>query len=376
MAALATAKRSLPSYSHRCSPKKFTQHQLFACLVLKSFLKTDYRGVVAHLTDCPSLVDSLGLNEVPHYTTLQKAAGRLLASTPARRLLDATVEEHLGRRRRVPRTAIDSTGLESTAASSYFVHRRRYVGGPWKMVIYHRYPKIGIVCDVQTHFILAADVGRGPKPDVADFRPLLGAALTRVRIERIAADAGFDSEANHAFAREICRVRSIIPAKHGRPTTKPASGHYRRLMQSRFDLLAYRDRVQIETVMSMLKRRLEGFVRGRNAWSQRRELRLKVLTHNVMLLFQIEVFYRAVLTLLFSSSRSVLFSSNRCGTVSHHFRICAEVSQLNERHYHLSYHALQSTKNHHSLRDRPSIEKCQGKIPSTDHFGVFHIAKL
>jgi Transposase DDE domain len=293
LAALATAKQSLPPYSHRNSPRKFTQHQLFACLVLKNFLKTDYRGVVVHLADCPSLAETLGLVRVPHYTTLQKAARRLLASAPAKRLLDATVREHLGRKRRVARTAIDSTGLESTAASGYFVHRRRYVGGPWKTVVYHRFPKIGIVCDVETHFILAADVGRGPKPDVADFRPLLAAALARVRVERIAADAGFDSEANHAFARHECGVRSIIPAKHGRPTKKPASGHYRRLMQTRFDIAAYRDRIQVETVISMIKRRLEGFVRGRNCWSQRRDLRLKVITHNVMILLTIEVFYRA-----------------------------------------------------------------------------------
>jgi hypothetical protein len=293
LAALATAKRSLPPYSHRNSPRKFTQHQLFACLVLKNFLKTDYRGVVVHLADCPSLAETLGLARVPHYTTLQKAARRLFASAPAKRLLDATVREHLGRKRRVTRTAIDSTGLESTAASGYFVHRRRYIGGPWKTVVYHRFPKIGIVCDVQTHFILAAEVGRGPKPDVLEFRPLLAAALARVRVERIAADAGFDSEANHAFARQKCHVRSIIPAKHGRPTDKPASGHYRRLMQSRFDTAAYRDRVQVETVISMIKRRLEGFVRGRTSWSQRRDLRLKVITHNVMILLTIEVFYRA-----------------------------------------------------------------------------------
>ena len=70
-AALGTAKRALPLYSHRNSPRKFTQHQLFACLVLKSFLKTDYRGVVAHLTDCPSLLGILQLRSVPHYTTLQ-----------------------------------------------------------------------------------------------------------------------------------------------------------------------------------------------------------------------------------------------------------------------------------------------------------------
>lgn len=52
-AALQTAQRELPFYTHPNSPKKFTQHQLFACLVLKNFLKTDYRGVVAHLADHP-----------------------------------------------------------------------------------------------------------------------------------------------------------------------------------------------------------------------------------------------------------------------------------------------------------------------------------
>jgi hypothetical protein len=51
-----------------------------------------------------------------------------------------------------------------------------------------------------------------------------------------------------------------------------------------------------ETVFSMFKRRLEAFLRSRNAWSQRREMRLKVLTHNVMILLRIEVFYTAVLT--------------------------------------------------------------------------------
>lgn len=295
LAALATAEQPLPVYSHRCSPKKFTQHQLFACLVLKSFLKTDYRGVVAHLADCPALVEVLGLREVPHYTTLQKAAGRLLASAPAKRLLDATVRQHLGRRRRVARAAIDSTGLESSAASSYFVNRRRYVGGPWKTVVYHRYPKLGLVCDVETHFILAFQTARGPKVDITEFQPLLVEVLARVSLSRISADAGYDSEANHRFAREACRVRSLIPPTRGRPTTKPASGRYRRLMQTRFDFVAYRDRVQVETVFSMLKRRLEAFLRARTAWSQRRELRLKALTHNIMILFCGEVFYRAIL---------------------------------------------------------------------------------
>ena len=79
--AYATAKDALPKYAHRFSPKKFTQHQLFACLVLKEFLKSDYRGIVGILVDCPNLCAAIGLEHVPHYTTLQKAADRLLKKT-------------------------------------------------------------------------------------------------------------------------------------------------------------------------------------------------------------------------------------------------------------------------------------------------------
>jgi len=94
------AARVLPAYSHQCSPKKFTQHQLFACLVLKAFLKTDYRGVVEHLSDCSDLREAIELKRVPHFTTVQKAAQRLLRSKHIDRLLDETVRRMMGRRRR------------------------------------------------------------------------------------------------------------------------------------------------------------------------------------------------------------------------------------------------------------------------------------
>ena len=82
LAALATARRALPAYSHKCSPKTFTQHQLFSCLVLKNFLKTDYRGVVAHLADHASLARPSDFQAIPHFTTVQKAARRLLKAAP------------------------------------------------------------------------------------------------------------------------------------------------------------------------------------------------------------------------------------------------------------------------------------------------------
>jgi hypothetical protein len=78
----ATACKALPRYAHRFSPRKYTQPQLFACLALKEFLKLDYRGIQQLLRDTPELCAAIDLREVPHWTTLQKAADRLLKKTP------------------------------------------------------------------------------------------------------------------------------------------------------------------------------------------------------------------------------------------------------------------------------------------------------
>ena len=260
--------------------------------MLKNFLKGDYRGVVAHLADHPALVTILDLRLVPHFTTLQKASRRLLRLPKVQRLLESSIRLHFGRRRRVKSSAVDSTGLECSNASPYFVRRRKRITGPWKTVVYHRYPKLGLVCDTSCHFILALHAGRGPRPDVDEFRPLIADAMRRLRLLRTSADAGYDSEPNHCFARS-CGIRTIIPPEHGRPTTKPATGRYRRLMQVRFDREAYHDRCQAETVMSMIKRRQGSHVHGRTYHSQCRDLYLMALTHNVMILVIIKVFYRA-----------------------------------------------------------------------------------
>jgi hypothetical protein len=76
--ALRLAQEALPAYSSKFSRKDFTQHQLFALLALKTFFKTDYRGVVQLLRDFAELRHDLGLDDIPHYSTLCYAAKRLL----------------------------------------------------------------------------------------------------------------------------------------------------------------------------------------------------------------------------------------------------------------------------------------------------------
>lgn len=293
--ALAIGDRALPPYAHRFSPHVYTQAQLFACLVLKTFYKTDYRGITAQLQDHCDLRQALHLSTVPHFTTLQKASQRLLRYSLARRLFRTTVRRFFRRRRRVKRAAFDSTGLECGHRSVYYIRRRNGDAKSWQLVGYSRYAKLEAAIDCASHLLLAVLVGRGPRVDVARFVPLMEATLLDIRPETILADAGYDSEPNHRHAREQRHIRSFMPALTGRPTSKPPSGRYRRQMKQRLNKHygGYGQRWQVETGISMLKRRVATAVNGRSYWSQCRELLLISITYNVMRLYQLQVFYRA-----------------------------------------------------------------------------------
>ena len=293
--AYRTAERTLPAYRHRFSPKKFTQHQLFACLVLKAFMKSDYRGIVAHLIDSPDLSRRIGLKHIPHFTTLQKAAAKLLCQPIANQLLTATVRTL--KKPSIPLAAVDSTGLEAGHVSRYFVRRKRSKQLEMSKTSYYRHwPKLAIVCDCHNHMILSAITTRGPSVDVNQFRKTLNYAVETFTIQHILADAGYDSESNHRYARDEHHIITTIPPKLGRPqlTPKPCKGKYREMMRTAFDKKTYGQRWQVETVFSMIKRNFGETINARNDSAQCREMMLLVLTHNIAVLLLVnELFYRA-----------------------------------------------------------------------------------
>jgi Transposase DDE domain len=283
--ALAAGQRALRCYAHKYSPKKYTQPQLFACLALKTFFRTDYRGITVLLEDLPDLARAVGLRHLPHWTTLQKASRRLLARRRVRRLLAFTVRRILGRRPRVRRAALDSTGFECGHTSHYYVRRRARGASAQQRVRYRRFAKLEAAFDCATHLILGAIPRRGPAVDTDRFVPLLDEALRQVRLTAALADAGYDSEANHRYAREARGVKSFIPAEIGRPSPKAPAGRYRRRMRQRLtkDYGRYGQRWQAETGFSVLKRRLGSALGGRSYASQCRDLMLFVLIYNLML---------------------------------------------------------------------------------------------
>jgi hypothetical protein len=296
-------QQRLRPYWHRFSPRKFTLPQLFACLVLKEFLRLDYRKLAALLKDAPSLAATIGLRSIPHFTTFHKAAHRLLTAQRARRLLDETAAVATGHRllkKRVALAAIDGTGFETRHISAYFVRRReRACKTGYQTTTYTRYPYVNLVCDCASHLVLGVVTGRGPGPDDPYFQPALAQAMRRSRVDLLLADAGYDSEAAHVFARDQCGMRTLIPATRGRPTAKRLRGFWRNRMRVRFNRQKYGQRWQVETVNSMIKRSMDSSLRARTYRSQSREIVLRILTHNIMILRCDKVFYRAVLTLFF-----------------------------------------------------------------------------
>ncbi len=117
------------------------------------------------------------------------------------------------------------------------------------------------------------------------FAPVLSEIPESVKIDRVLADAGYDAEKNHVFARKTLNVRStIIPAFARRNSGPIPQGKYRRQMVTSFSKNIYKQRSQVECVFSRIKKLLSPVVKARNWGSQERECHLKILTFNLMLL--------------------------------------------------------------------------------------------
>lgn len=254
-------------------------------MTLQTLLKTDYRGVAQFLHDCPNLCNAIELKSVPHFTTLQKSAKRLLRCSITDKLLQATINILVDEQKKIPLAAIDSTGFDATHVSRYFVRRRRSKQyNLWEDTVYKRFPKLGIVCDCSTHAILSVMTTRGPSVDVNQFCKPLKSAVKNRAIQHLLADAGYDSESNHCYAREKYHIKTTIPAKAGRPSKKLPKTKYRREMRTNFQQKLYGQRWQVETVFSMLKRNFGSALRARTYWSQCREMTLMALTHNIAII--------------------------------------------------------------------------------------------
>lgn len=181
--------------------------------------------------------------------------------------------------------AVDATGYDARPVSRYFAAR---CGRPGTQ---KRWPKLTAVVDTRTHLFLGASVVRAPRQDAPRLVPVVRQAVKHTRIDTVLADAGYDSESNHATCRQKLGVRSTVIALNWRGSRRWPKTTYRRQMVRRFrkkpegsrSKRVYGQRAQAESAFSRNKRRLGASVAA-TAWhNQKVEVLLKVIAHNIML---------------------------------------------------------------------------------------------
>ena len=103
------------------------------------------------------------------------------------------------------------------------------------------------------------------------------------------ADAGYDCEENHRYPREELGIDTMIAPFNGgawRRAKTPFRKQMKRLFKKRFPRV-FGKRWHVETVFSMIKRNLGSALSGRNYWSHCRQMWLKAINHNIMIVAEL-----------------------------------------------------------------------------------------
>ena len=178
---------------------------------------------------------------------------------------------------------MDATGPDSRHAPRHFAARSGREA--------RTYTELTVACDAASRSLAGATVTVGPANDSPRFRPVLSMAAA-APWGRVLADAAFDSEARHRFAREGLGIRSSVIPANARGHAGPPGGRYRGRMARRSrprpdgsrSRRVYGQRWAVEGAFSRRKRALGSSLGGKSDASREREGFLRVLTHNLMLL--------------------------------------------------------------------------------------------
>jgi len=147
-----------------------------------------------------------------------------------------------------------------------------------------RFPKACLAIDCSNHMILACVPSRGPGGDHILLPKLLPRLARNFSVKTLVADAGFDTEKSLQMIRHQFQIEPLIPPLRSVNNRTVPQGTERRRMFYAFQNgtpIQYKQRWQVETVMSMVKRNIAHALRARSFHSQNKEIFLLALTHNI-----------------------------------------------------------------------------------------------
>lgn len=269
--ALRLARRCMREYACVTSRHDFTQPQLMACLVLKAITRNDYRGVCDLLTVAPILRETLGLEKVPHWTTLQKFMARGHVPQIVDHMLGEIVKA-VGAADQPVDVAVDSTGLQCGVASLHYQTRRGLPRTMRKTVKV----SLAVLCGWLLPTAVVVDIGSSS--DLVQMPALMERIQQRTTPVALLADAGYDAEWVHEVCREQWHVHSAIPA-----VIRTADGTIRTKWRARMRELPalYGRRWHAESFMSGFKRTTMSTLASRRVATLLAEASIKVLAYAI-----------------------------------------------------------------------------------------------
>ena len=267
----------LKLYSHKFSKKKFSQFQHLFLLIYKQFRKFTYEELLTDIAGNTDLRAYLGLNRLPHYTTLIKFAGRLPC-----KLLDKMVISFKHLIPKPKKVAIDATGISLDNASLHYCKR---VGKSFKK---RPFMKTTFVVDIENYFILLVKMRKKTRHDVIDAKPMIKKLALHYEPEVFYADRGYDSNSIFKLCFEKLKAYPLILQRRLDVPKHRRQGRYRKETIDVFDYGEYLQRNKIETLNSMIKRRFNSNVKSHKDKLQRVEIFTRVIAYNIDRLLRIK----------------------------------------------------------------------------------------
>ena len=234
------SKIVLNKYSSHFSKHDFTQPALFTLLAVKIYTRSTYRQITDLLELSDTIHKYLHLKKIPHYTTLQKFFQRL----PTSILQELNKQILLNHEINGEIIALDLSGFTNDYADKYYAIIRRKER--------KSYVKNHISIDVDSRLILHYAAQRGTRFDT---RFALAAIrnIKRYKPKYILADRAYDTEAIRKCINEEVGAFDQIPLK-----TRAKTGHYKLNSATIFWHDVYARRMNVESVIYVIKRRFNG----------------------------------------------------------------------------------------------------------------------
>ncbi len=275
-----------PFRNSRYSNHIYNNHIHLVFLSLRALSGMSYQCFVEWIENFDQLLVVLRIKQYPHFTTLQKFSARI----PRRYLDILIVISSKGPEIRALVTGIDSTGFSLTNASYHYItvlernqHRTGKRGRPRKRRRVRRYLKATFIGETRTQKILLVRIRRGPDNDGKDLIPAYHklSLLDSRKVKRAVGDKGYDDEKNHRFIREQLGAFSIIPARKNRSEDYRTTGKYRREMRAGYSVVDYHQRSKMETINSVIKRKMGSTIRARLCKCQNIEIMFRAFAYNI-----------------------------------------------------------------------------------------------